>query len=130
MEDAAKSTGKWLVGTAGTVGGGVATGAVAVAGVATAAETVLRPFRSVDIDGDGIPDEPQAFTAVKSVGGAISGKAGSVGGQRGRALQAEEARRTESLRVRCRKAGSAREMTRTKEVVLLRNVMVEFRFNV
>lgn len=81
MEDAAKSTGNWIAGTAGAVGGGVASGAVAVgAGVATAAGTVLRPFRSVDIDGDGIPDEPQAFSAVKSVGGAISGKAGSVGG--------------------------------------------------
>lgn len=76
MEDAAKSTGNRLVDTAGTVGGGVATGAVAVgAGVATSAGTVLRPFRSVDIDGDGIPDEPQAFAAVKSVGGEISGKA-------------------------------------------------------
>ncbi|SDP58168.1 hypothetical protein SAMN04487914_11843 [Arthrobacter sp. ok909] len=81
MEDAAKVTGNWIAGTAGTVGGGVATGAVAVgAGVATAADTVTRAFRSVDIDGDGIPDEPQALTAVKGVGGAIAGTAGSVGG--------------------------------------------------
>ena len=34
----------------------------------------------MDIDGDGIPDEPQALTAVKGVGGAIAGTAGSVGG--------------------------------------------------
>ncbi|MDR6415585.1 hypothetical protein [Pseudarthrobacter sulfonivorans] len=81
MEDAAKVTGNWIAGTASTVGGGVATGAVAVgAGVATAADTVTRAFRSVDIDGDGIPDEPQAITAVKGVGGAIAGTAGSVGG--------------------------------------------------
>ena len=81
MEDAAKVTGNWIAGTASTVGGGVATGAVAVgAGVATAADTVTRAFRSVDIDGDGIPDEPQALTAVKGVGGAIAGTAGSVGG--------------------------------------------------
>ena len=81
MEDAAKLTGNWIAGTATTVGGGVATGAVAVgAGVATAADTVTRAFRSVDIDGDGIPDEPQALTAVKGVGGAIAGTAGSVGG--------------------------------------------------
>lgn len=81
MEDAAKLTGNWIAGTATAVGGGVATGAVAVgAGVATAADTVTRAFRSVDIDGDGIPDEPQALTAVKGVGGAIAGKAGSVGG--------------------------------------------------
>ena len=81
MEDAAKLTGNWIAGTASTVGGGVATGAVAVgAGVATAADTVTRAFRSVDIDGDGIPDEPQALTAVKGVGGAIAGTAGSVGG--------------------------------------------------
>ncbi|MDF9751576.1 hypothetical protein [Arthrobacter sp. ES3-54] len=81
MEDAAKVTGTWIAGTASTVGGGVATGAVAVgAGVATAADTVTRAFRSVDIDGDGIPDEPQALSAVKGVGGAIAGTAGSVGG--------------------------------------------------
>lgn len=81
MEDAAKVTGNWIAGTASTVGGGVATGAVAVGtGVATAADTVTRAFRSVDIDGDGIPDEPQALTAVKGVGGAIAGTAGSVGG--------------------------------------------------
>lgn len=81
MEDAAKVTGNWIAGTASTVGGGVATGAVAVgAGVANATDTVTRAFRSVDIDGDGIPDEPQALTAVKGVGGAIAGKAGSVGG--------------------------------------------------
>ncbi|KIS28678.1 hypothetical protein TV39_04680 [Arthrobacter sp. SPG23] len=81
MEDAAKVTGNWIAGTASTVGGGVATGAVAVgSGVATAADTVSRVFRSVDIDGDGIPDEPQALSAVKGVGGAIAGTAGSVGG--------------------------------------------------
>jgi hypothetical protein len=81
MEDAAKMTGNWIAGTASTVGSGVATGAVAVgAGVATAADTVSRVFRSVDIDGDGIPDEPQALTAVKGVGGAIAGTAGSIGG--------------------------------------------------
>ncbi|GAA3671572.1 hypothetical protein GCM10023081_07410 [Arthrobacter ginkgonis] len=80
LEDAAKVTGSWIAGTAGAVGGGVATGAVAVgAGVASAAGTVTRSFRSVDIDGDGIPDEPQALTKVKGVGGAIAGKAGSVG---------------------------------------------------
>ena len=32
------------------------------------------------IDGDGIPDEAQALTVVKGVGGAIAGTAGSVGG--------------------------------------------------
>lgn len=81
LEDAAKLTGSWISGTASTVGGGVATGAAAVgAGVATAADTVSRAFRSVDIDGDGLPDEPQALTAVKGVGGAIASTAGSVGG--------------------------------------------------
>jgi hypothetical protein len=85
LEDAAKVTGHWVSDTASTVGGGVATGAVAVGtGVATAAGTVTRVFRSVDIDGDGIPDEPQALTAVKGVGGAIAGAADSVGGSVGR----------------------------------------------
>ncbi|MFC0030159.1 hypothetical protein ACFFMM_11575 [Micromonospora chaiyaphumensis] len=58
LEDAAKATGTW---------------------VANAAVTVTRPFRSVDLDGDGVPDEPQALTAVKGVGGAIAGVAGTVG---------------------------------------------------
>lgn len=81
MEDAAKLTGNWIAGTASTVGGSVATSAVAVGtGVASAADTVTRVFRSVDIDGDGIPDESQALTAVKGVGGAIAGTAGSLGG--------------------------------------------------
>jgi len=70
LEDAATATGNWIADTASTVGGGVATSAVAVGtGAATAADTVTRPFRSVDIDGDGIPDEPQALTAVKGVAG-------------------------------------------------------------
>ena len=81
LEDAAMATGNWIADTASTVGGGVATSAVAVGtGVATAADTVTRPFRSVDIDGDGIPDEPQVLTAAKGVGGAIAGAADSVGG--------------------------------------------------
>lgn len=80
LEDAAKTAGSWVGDTASTVGGGVATGALAVGtGVATAADTVTRAFRSVDIDGDGIPDEPQALTAVKGVGGAIAGAADAVG---------------------------------------------------
>jgi hypothetical protein len=69
LEDAAKA-----------VGAGVSTGAVAVGtGVASAADVVTRPFRSVDLDGDGVPDEPQALTAVKGAGGAIAGAAGAVG---------------------------------------------------
>ncbi|ASN39864.1 hypothetical protein [Paeniglutamicibacter terrestris] len=81
LEDAAKATGNWISDTASTVGGGVATGAVAAgAGMANAASTVTRQFRSVDIDGDGIPDEPAALTKVKGIGGTIAGTAGSVGG--------------------------------------------------
>ncbi len=81
LQDAAKSTGSWITEAASTVGGGVATGAVAVGtGAATAADTVTRPFRSVDIDGDGIPDRPQALTAVKDIGGTIAGAADAVGG--------------------------------------------------
>ncbi|WP_254186491.1 hypothetical protein [Paenarthrobacter aromaticivorans] len=44
LEDAAKSTGSWITGTASTVGEGVATGATAVGpGVAGAAAAVSRP---------------------------------------------------------------------------------------
>lgn len=56
LEDAAKA-----------VGSGVSSGAAAVGtGVATAAGAVARPFRSVDRDGDGVPDAPQALTVAKS----------------------------------------------------------------
>ena len=82
LEDAARTTGGWIADTASTVGGGVASGAAAVGGgMTSAAGTVTRVFRSVDIDGDGIPDEPQALTAVKGVGGAFAGAADTVGGR-------------------------------------------------
>lgn len=71
LEDAAKATGTWISDAANVAG----------AGVAAAAGAVARPFRSVDLDGDGIPDAPQALTAVKGVGGAIAGAAGAVGGK-------------------------------------------------
>lgn len=70
LEEAAKATANWISDAANAVG----------TGVATAAGAVARPFRSVDLDGDGIPDAPQALTAVKGVGGAIAGAAGTVGG--------------------------------------------------
>lgn len=66
VEDAAKA-----------VVAGVGTGAVSVGtGATTAANTVTRVFRTVDLDGDGVLEEPQALTAVKGVGGAIVGAAG------------------------------------------------------
>lgn len=52
LEDAAKATGSW---------------------VSNAAERSTRVFRSVDLDGDGIPDERQVLTAAKGVGGAVAG---------------------------------------------------------
>jgi Tfp pilus assembly protein PilE len=82
LEDAAKATGSWVADTASSVGSGVASGAVAVgSGVASAASSVSRPFRGVDLDGDGIPDEAQALTVVKGVGGAIAGAADAAGGK-------------------------------------------------
>lgn len=71
LQNAARSTGSWVSDAAHTIG----------AGVGTVADTVTRPFRSVDHDGDGIPDEPQALTAVKGVGGAIAGAATAVAGK-------------------------------------------------
>jgi hypothetical protein len=69
LEDAAKA-----------MGVGMGTGALAVGtSVTTAAGVVTKPFRSVDLDGDGVPDEAQALTAVKGVGNAIAGAAGAVG---------------------------------------------------
>lgn len=81
LEDAASKTGAWISSTAGTVGSGVSSSAVAVGtGVASAAGSVTRTFRSVDLDGDGVLDEPQALTAVKGMGGAVAGAATSLGG--------------------------------------------------
>lgn len=52
LDDAAKSTAAWMSSTAGKT---------------------TRVFRRVDLDGDGIRDEAQAVTALKSAGGAIAG---------------------------------------------------------
>lgn len=74
MQEAAKSTGAWIVDAANVVG----------AGAVSAAGTVSRPFRSVDLDGDGIADEAQAKTVAKAVGKSVAGVsknlAGSVSG--------------------------------------------------
>lgn len=51
LEDAARATGSW---------------------VAVAADRSTRVFRSVDLDGDGVPDEPLALSAVKGAGGAVA----------------------------------------------------------
>ena len=62
LEEAAKSTGTWASDAAGAVGGGVA----------NAAGSISKAFRSVDLDGDGVPDEPQALP-VKNLGGSVVG---------------------------------------------------------
>lgn len=62
LESAAKTTGGRIVDVAGSA---------------------TRVFRSVDLDGDGIPDEAQALTLVKGAGGAVAGAAGAVGGRVG-----------------------------------------------
>lgn len=57
------------------------TATVAGSGVAAAAGAASRPFRRVDLDGDGIPDEAQALTAVKGAAGSVAGAAGAIGGR-------------------------------------------------
>ncbi|MCW2736046.1 hypothetical protein [Nocardioides sp.] len=52
LEEGAKTTGAW---------------------VSNAADRSTRVFRSVDLDGDGIADEPQALSAAKAVGGVMTG---------------------------------------------------------
>ena len=60
LEEAAKSA-----------GGRVGAGAAAVGlGTSTAADAITKPFRHVDLDGDGVPDEPQALTTIKSAASA------------------------------------------------------------
>lgn len=51
--------------------------------IAGAADSATRVFRSVDLDGDGIPDEAQALTFVKGAGGAVKGAGGAVTGAAG-----------------------------------------------
>ena len=70
LEHAAEATEHWVGDAASTV----------AAGFNSSADAMTRPFRSVDIDGDGIPDEPRALTAVKEFGGAVAGAADAVGG--------------------------------------------------
>ena len=50
----------------------------AASGMSAAATKASRPFRSVDLDGDGVPDEAQALTAAKGVGRAAAGAAGAL----------------------------------------------------
>ncbi|MDR6171150.1 hypothetical protein [Curtobacterium sp. SORGH_AS_0776] len=71
LEDAARSTGTWVTGAAGAVG----------TGVSGAASSATRVFRRVDLDGDGVPDEAQALTVAKNVGGRVAGAADVVGGR-------------------------------------------------
>ncbi len=52
---------------------------VVAKGVTVTADKITRPFRSVDLDGDGVSDEPQALIAAKGFGRLISGAAKSVG---------------------------------------------------
>lgn len=80
LQDAARSTGNWVSDAASTVKSGVQDGAAAAGrGISAAADSVSRPFRSVDLDGDGVPDEPRALTAVKGVGNAITETADAAG---------------------------------------------------
>lgn len=82
LEKAATTTRSRVAAAATTVGSGVTTGAVTVtSGVAGAAGAATRPFRRVDLDGDGVPDEPQALTAAKGAGGAIADAVGSTVGR-------------------------------------------------
>lgn len=70
-----------LEGAAKSIGAGTSTGATALGtGVSTVAGAVTRPFRSIDVDGDGVPDEPQVLAAARGVEGAVTGAAGGVGG--------------------------------------------------
>lgn len=81
---------RWLEAVADARDRAVATGAQGVdAARRKSGETIARAgratevFRSVDIDGDGIPDKPRALTAAEDVGtaikGATSGAVGAVG---------------------------------------------------
>jgi hypothetical protein len=78
------AVGKFVEGSNGVVAAstlGISTAATAVGiGVTSAASIVSSPFRSLDLDGDGIPDEARALSAVKGAGRVASGAAGSLRG--------------------------------------------------
>jgi hypothetical protein len=71
LEEAARTTGSWVSGAAGAVG----------SGMSSATTSATRVFRRVDLDGDGVPDEAQALTVAKNVGGRVAGTADVVGGR-------------------------------------------------
>lgn len=74
-------------------GDGVASRASAFGGGATAfADTVSRPFRSVDRDGDDIPDDPQAVAAARELGNAVGAGAASAAGAVRRMFRGGESR--------------------------------------
>ncbi len=50
-------------------------------------ERVSKPFRSVDVDGDGIPDQPRAAAAAEQAGTAIMTAAGGIAGAFGTLFQ-------------------------------------------
>jgi len=78
------AVGKFVEGSNGVVAAstlGVTSVATAVGiGATTAATAIARPFRSVDLDGDGVPDEAIALSAVKGVGRTAVGAASSIRG--------------------------------------------------
>lgn len=61
-------------------GGASAAGSAIGSGLSAAAGAASRPFRRVDVDGDGVADEPQVLTAMKGVGGAFAGAVGAASG--------------------------------------------------
>lgn len=68
---------------------------VAGSGVAAATDAATRVFRSVDLDGDGVADEPQALTAAKGAAGAVAGAAGALGGRVADVLRRRKGTRAE-----------------------------------
>lgn len=50
-------------------------------------ERATRPFRAVDIDGDGVPDQPRVAAAADQAGAAIKGAATGLAGAFGTLFQ-------------------------------------------
>lgn len=71
LEEAAQKTGNKLAAGGQSIG----------SGVSKTADTISRPFRRVDLDGDGIVDDPQALAAARNAGQAVASAASALGGR-------------------------------------------------
>lgn len=71
---------RWSEAVSETYGKVVETGSDGVEATKRALGRATESFRSVDLDGDGVPDDPRALTAIRGVGSSIKGMGSATSG--------------------------------------------------